>query len=61
MSVQDKKVAVLTGAAKARLAEIRAGHRLRKADDPASAEARAEYAARQSFPEMILENLFRVA
>ena len=26
-----------------------------------SAEARAEYAARQSFPEMILENLFRVA
>ena len=35
------RFAVLTGAAKARLAEIRAGHRLRKAEDPASEEARA--------------------
>ena len=35
------RFAVLTGGAKARLAEIRAGHRLRKAEDPASEEARA--------------------
>jgi nitroreductase len=35
------RFAVLTGGAKARLAEIRAGHRLRKADDPSSEEARA--------------------
>ena len=35
------RFAVLTGGAKARLAEIRADHRLRKADDPASEEARA--------------------
>jgi nitroreductase len=35
------RFAVLTGAAKARLAEIRADHRLRKADDPSSGEARA--------------------
>jgi nitroreductase len=35
------RFAVLTGAAKARLAEIKAGHRLRKADDPNSEEARA--------------------
>ena len=42
------RFAVLTGAAKARLAEIRAGHRLRKADDPASAEARAEKARRET-------------
>jgi nitroreductase len=34
------RFAVLTGAAKARLAEIRAGHRLRKAEDPGSEEAR---------------------
>jgi nitroreductase len=35
------RFAVLTGAAKARLAEIRASHRLRKAEDPGSDEARA--------------------
>ena len=35
------RFAVLTGTAKTRLAEIRAGHRLRKYDDPASEEARA--------------------
>jgi nitroreductase len=35
------RFAVLTGGAKARLAEIKAGHRLRKADDPSSEEARA--------------------
>lgn len=35
------RFAVLTGGAKARLAEIRAGHRLRKYDDPTSEEARA--------------------
>lgn len=35
------RFAVLTGGAKARLAEIRAGHRLRKSDDPSSEEARA--------------------
>jgi nitroreductase len=35
------RFAVLTGGAKARLAEIRAAHRLRKADDPSSEEARA--------------------
>jgi nitroreductase len=35
------RFAVLTGGAKARLAEIRAAHRLRKSDHPASEEARA--------------------
>lgn len=35
------RFAVLTGEAKTRLAEIRALHRLRKYDDPASEEARA--------------------
>ena len=42
------RFAVLTGGAKARLAEIRAGHRLRKADDPASAQVRAEKARRET-------------
>ena len=42
------RFAVLTGTAKARLAEIRADHRLRKADDPASAQARAEKARRET-------------
>jgi nitroreductase len=35
------RFAVLTGDAKARLGDIRAGHRLNRYDDPASAEARA--------------------
>jgi nitroreductase len=35
------RFAVLTGGAKARLGEIRAGHRLKQYDDPASEEARA--------------------
>jgi len=35
------RFAVLTGGAKARLAEIRANHRLRNAEDPSSDEARA--------------------
>jgi nitroreductase len=35
------RFAVLTGEAKARLAEIRADHRLKRYDDPASAEARS--------------------
>jgi nitroreductase len=35
------RFAVLTGGAKARLAEIRSGHRLKKYDDPTSEEARA--------------------
>ncbi|HEY7613482.1 MAG TPA: nitroreductase [Gemmatimonadales bacterium] len=35
------RFAVLTGGAKARLAEIRAEHRIRKYDDPTSEEARA--------------------
>jgi nitroreductase len=35
------RFAVLTGEAKARLAEIKAGHRLKKAEDPGSEEARA--------------------
>jgi nitroreductase len=35
------RFAVLTGGARNRLAEIRAGHRLRKYDDPSSDEARA--------------------
>jgi nitroreductase len=35
------RFAVLTGEAKARLAEIRAAHRLERYDDPASDEARA--------------------
>jgi len=35
------RFAVLTGEAKARLAEIRANHRLKRYDDPASAEARS--------------------
>jgi nitroreductase len=35
------RFAVLTGGAKARLAEIRARHRFKKYDDPASEEARA--------------------
>src|SRR5918994_8013346 len=35
------RFAVLTGGAKARLADIRAGHRLKRYDDPASEEARA--------------------
>ena len=44
------RFAVLTGAAKTRLAEIRAGHRLRKSDDPTSEEAgaRAEKARRET-------------
>ena len=32
---------MLTGGAKTRMAEIKAGHRLRRADDPTSEEARA--------------------
>ncbi len=35
------RFAVLTGEAKARLAEIRGGHRLKRYEDPSSAEARA--------------------
>ena len=35
------RFAVLTGGAKARLADIRVGHRLKRYDDPASEEARA--------------------
>jgi nitroreductase len=35
------RFAVLTGGARDRFAEIRAGHRLKRFDDPASAEARA--------------------
>jgi nitroreductase len=35
------RFAVLTGGARARLAEIRASHRLKRYDDPASEEARA--------------------
>jgi nitroreductase len=35
------RFAVLTGGAKARLADIRAGHRLKRYEDPASEEARA--------------------
>ena len=44
------RFAVLTGGAKARLAEIKAAHRLRKAEDPGSedARARAEKARRET-------------
>ena len=46
------RFAVLTGGAKARLADIRAAHRLEKYDDPTSEEARARADKAEAYEQM---------